>query len=100
MMKVYLLVTQEYYSGYIVYAASESPIHFVGDIRLPYGDDYGRKSISSIEVDETDILRQQKDSYSRSINGAGYGWEVVRATTDKDETKYKYKAVRELLRRK
>jgi hypothetical protein len=96
-MKVYLLVTEEYYDGYVVYAASETPIYYVGSIGIPAGG--GRFISGKIQVkelDKTDILRRRLSSFNRT---EGYGWEIVPATWEKDETKYKYKAACEFLGR-
>ncbi len=97
-MKVCLLVTEEFYSGYIVYAASESPIYYVGSIGIPCGNgQFISGKIRVIEIDKASILRRPIPPYARTLHGEGCGWEVVPATWEKDETKYKYKAASEFL---
>lgn len=99
-MKVYLLVAKEFYSGYIVYAASSSPISYIGSIGIPAGNDnFICGKIQVIELDKADVLRRRLHPYNRQRAREGYGWEIVPATWEKDETEYMYKEAREFLGR-
>lgn len=99
-MKVYLLVTEEYYNGFVVYAASSSPISYIGSIGIPAGGgNFICGKIQVIELDKADVLRRRLHLYDRSGAREGYGWEIVPATWEKDETEYMYKEAREFLGR-
>lgn len=97
-MKVYLLVTEEYYSGYTVYCASQSPISYIGSIGIPAGgDNFISGKIQVIELDNVDLLRRRRHPYNQQRAREGYGWEIVPATREKEEGEYMYKEAREFL---
>ncbi|MBP9727954.1 MAG: hypothetical protein KBD27_01105 [Candidatus Moranbacteria bacterium] len=92
MAKIYLLVSSEYYDGYVVYAASRSPIHYVGSIHSD-GGSRSYPGVSMIEADETDVLRRRRCS-------SGHGWEISLVYPERREKEYEYKPICELLGRK